>query len=86
MALGSQLVQKPPEMGAAVKSAFQVWPGYFETILHCLDASSVVGSGGLTGFSFKIRPTVVLPMWIPALASVSAIFTLPSVGQNSLIC
>ena len=27
------------------------------------------------GFSFKIRPTVVLPMWIPALASLSAIFT-----------
>jgi hypothetical protein len=25
-------------------------------------------------------------MWIPALASVSAIFTLPSVGQNNLIC
>ena len=37
-------------------------------------------------FSFKIRPTVVLPMWIPALANMSAIFTFPSVGQNSLIC
>ena len=29
---------------------------------------------------------VVLPMWIPALASLSAIFNFPSVGQSSLMC
>ncbi len=32
--MGIQCVQKPPEMGTAVKSAFQVRPGYFDTIRH----------------------------------------------------
>ena len=38
------------------------------------------------GMLLQDPPTVVLPIWIPALASLSAIFTFPSVGQNNLIC
>ncbi len=53
---------------------------------HGLPASPVVVSGASAGFSLRIRPTVVLPIWILALASLSAIFALPSVGQNNLIC
>ena len=77
MALGIQWVQNPPEIGTAVRSACQVCPGYFDTMRQGLFGLSAVGFGASTGFSFRIRPTVVVPIWMPALANLLAIFVLP---------
>ena len=41
IALGSQLVQNPPEIGTTVRSACQVCEGYFDTIRQSLPESPV---------------------------------------------
>ena len=44
----------------------------------------VVGFGALEGFSFRIRPTVVLPIWMPALANLLAILSpCPTSGKTA---
>ena len=81
-AKGVQEHHKPDPVEIVVRSVSHTWLGYLDVTTRSCDSASSADSGGDTGFSFRIRPTVVTPKCRPARASVSAIFTLPMLGHN----
>ena len=79
---GSQVVQKPPLIGTAVKSTCQTWFGRLAVTTRPV-AVSDVRNGWDAEVSCSMRPTVVGARCKPARASTWAIFTLPMVGQSA---
>ena len=70
------------ELGTVVGSVIQRWFGYLEvTTCRLVCDAWPVGAG--TGFSFRMRPTVVCPKCNPALARAWAILALPSRGIDN---